>query len=138
MKHCTLSLTISAMVLATTTVSSFQVSTQNSRIISASASSATDSDAKHICAALNFKKRTRASSSAGHMSMFLEGTKRGKFQSTIGNGNANANANDISRKRDVTKIGNLDVPSMGIGTISWSSNSCKLAFLNHIEYCWYM
>ena len=66
--------------------------------------------------------------------MFLEGTKRGKFQSTIGNENANANANDISRKRDVTKIGNLDVPSMGIGTISWSSNSCKLELLNHIEY----
>lgn len=27
--------------------------------------------------------------------------------------------------KDTTKIGSIDVPTVGTGTISWSSNSCK-------------
>jgi hypothetical protein len=49
-------------------------------------------------------------------SMFLDGIK---------NDNGGALESNKSSKNDVTTLGNLIVPSVGVGTISWSSKSCK-------------
>ena len=54
--------------------------------------------------------------------MFLGGSKNLKIGS---------NVNTEKVCADTTSIGNLVVPSMGVGTISWSSKSCKLC---HEEY----
>jgi hypothetical protein len=52
------------------------------------------------------------------MSMFFEG---GLKDSKSG---VNTSNNERDRA-DTTTLGNLVVPSMGVGTISWSSKSCK-------------
>lgn len=46
--------------------------------------------------------------------MFLDGLK-----------NDSSYDNKRRRKNDTTNLGNLVVPTVGVGTISWSSNSCK-------------
>lgn len=48
--------------------------------------------------------------------MFLGGSKNSKIGSDVKTEKVCA---------DTTSIGNLVVPSMGVGTISWSSKSCK-------------
>ncbi len=50
------------------------------------------------------------------MSMFLEGLKNREVSKV---------EQKSRRTADTTKIGDLNVPSMGIGTISWSSKSCE-------------
>ena len=52
------------------------------------------------------------------MSMFLGALQKTKSPNSVGG----------NRKRsspDTTTIGDLVVPNVGIGTISWSSSSCK-------------
>jgi hypothetical protein len=46
--------------------------------------------------------------------MFLDGLK-----------NDRSSYDNKRRKNDTTNLGNLIVPTVGVGTISWSSNSCK-------------
>ena len=48
-------------------------------------------------------------STISNMNMFLDSFKSKKTEQV-----------------DTTKVGNLEVPTVGVGTIAWSSNSCKL------------
>lgn len=54
--------------------------------------------------------------SAGGMTMFLEGSKPTK---------------DRLSAKDQTKLGTLTIPKVGIGTISWSSDSRKFHETDH-------
>jgi hypothetical protein len=56
----------------------------------------------------NIISRSRPS----EMTMFLEGFKANKTPNTV-------------NQKDTTKLGTLEIPSIGIGTISWSSSSRK-------------
>lgn len=58
------------------------------------------------------------------MHMFLQGLSK-KPLSKIEDESSKSKSMQHSPKRDTTNIGDLVVPSAGIGTISWSSSSCK-------------
>jgi pyridoxine 4-dehydrogenase len=83
------------------TGTAFQSSSKNSRFLSAP------------CGNRSNRKRTRCSS----ISMFL--------------GEVKSNVETPKIKYDTTRIGDLDVPTVGIGTISWSSKS--LTTLKNLE-----
>ena len=84
---------------------------------------------------------TRKFSSASKNSRFLNqrsGTSSGQkkmtgsqsmsmfFEGGLKNSKSGVNTSNNERDRaDTTTLGNLVVPSMGVGTISWSSKSCK-------------
>jgi len=53
------------------------------------------------------------------MTMFLEGFKANKTPNTV-------------NQKDTTKLGTLEIPSIGIGTISWSSSSRKWYIISTI------
>jgi len=54
--------------------------------------------------------------------MFLEGLGGSKVQNDK---QSPSYAPTLKKKRDTTRIGDLVVPSIGIGTIAWSSKSRK-------------
>lgn len=65
------------------------------------------SSSKFISSTKTLLKNER--STVSNMNMFLDSFKSKKTEQV-----------------DTTKVGNLEVPTVGVGTIAWSSNSCKL------------
>ena len=95
--------------------SAFSISTKNVRTLNSAVASGSGSMPV-------LEKRTTTKQNGMHM--FLQGSSK-KPLSKTNDESSTKKSNQRIRKRDTTNIGDLVVPSAGIGTISWSSSSCK-------------
>jgi len=101
--------------------SAFSISTKNVRTLNSAVASGSGSMPV-------LEKRTTTKQNGMHM--FLQGSSK-KPLSKTSDESSTKKSNQRIRKRDTTNIGDLVVPSAGIGTISWSSSS--LTTLKNLE-----
>eukprot|EP00543_Licmophora_paradoxa_P009029 CAMPEP_0202444368 /NCGR_PEP_ID=MMETSP1360-20130828/3474_1 /ASSEMBLY_ACC=CAM_ASM_000848 /TAXON_ID=515479 /ORGANISM="Licmophora paradoxa, Strain CCMP2313" /LENGTH=472 /DNA_ID=CAMNT_0049060351 /DNA_START=19 /DNA_END=1437 /DNA_ORIENTATION=- len=112
-----------AVVATTTTTSAYFVSSTNRKIITREKSSH-DIRSKKLSSGTAMARHTRAGASSS-ITMYAVGGKTRTPSSLVGD------TTECTIVTDTAKIGSLTVPSVGIGTISWSSDS--LTELENLE-----